>query len=290
MPSSPSLLRTLKSIIFIFAGSAIYAFGLHYFIIPNRLMEGGITGIALLLNYSLQLSPALTTLLINIPLFYFGWKKFGRQAIFLTIVGTLSLSLHLFLMEKAISAGWLSPFKTEHDYFLAVLYAGLTIGLGLGIVFRHGGTTGGSDILARLGHRWLGWSVGKVILLIDVLVIGTSILYIAKEKVLYTLVVVFIAARTIDFIQEGAYASKACMIMTAQPEAIGRRILSKLEHSYTLFTASGGFSNEQKKVLYCVVYRHEIKKLKAWARQIDPQAFIIVHDVQDVWGEGFRPD
>lgn len=269
-------------------GTAIYAFGLHYFVIPNELMEGGVTGISLLLHYILSVPTWLTTLVVNIPLFYLGWRAFGRYMMFYTIYGTLSLSLFLWIFELIIDHGWLEPFATKQDYFLATLYAGVTIGGGLGIVFRFGGTTGGADIIARLGQKYKGYSMGKVILIIDVLVIGLSLLYIPKEKVLYTLVAVFVGSKMIDFITEGGYGAKEFTIFSKHTEKISNTIQANMERGVTLFAAKGGYIQEQKDVIYCVVYRSEMKMLRDLIRSIDPEAFIIIADVHDVLGEGFR--
>lgn len=275
-------------IIFIVIGSAIYAFGLYAFIIPNELMEGGITGIALLLNYIFGISPSLTTLLLNIPLFYIGWKMFGTKSIALTMLGTISLSIFLSLFAYLDEMDWFSTFATLKDPFLIVLYAGLTLGSGLGIVFRNGGTTGGADIIARIGNKRLGVSMGRMILIFDSFVIGASLIHISVDKILYTLVVVFIASRTIDLIQEGAHASRAFMIVSERPREIADSIIEQLDHSATLFKATGGYTKQEKEVVYCVVFRHEASKLKALVRQYDPNAFIIIQDIQDVLGEGFE--
>lgn len=272
----------------IMLGTAIYAFGLHYFIIPNLLMEGGITGIALLLNYSLSLPPSITTLVLNIPLFIIGWYVFGKSTMASTIFGTVSLSFYLWLMELAIENQRLNPFYTQDDYLLVALYAGVTLGAGLGIVFRYGGTTGGSDIIARIVQKKWGWSMGQFILVMDVVVIASSLIYIPKEKVLYTLVTVFIASRMIDFIQEGAYAAKAFTIITEHSEVIAASITKEMDRGVTLFPAKGAYSQELKQVVYCVVYRHEMRRMKALVRDIDPRAFLIISDVHDVLGEGFR--
>lgn len=282
------LLGAAKSWAPIALGTAVYAFGLHYFVIPNELMEGGVTGISLLLNYALGLPVSLTTLVLNVPLFVIGWKKIGKAVMINTIFGTLSLSLFLRLMEVAIGRHWIVPFRSETDFFLSTLYAGVAIGIGLGIVFRFGGTTGGTDIIARLLARTNGWSIGQVILAIDVLVIGTSLLYIPKEKVMYTLVAVFIAARAIDFITEGAYSAKAFTIVSDQGELLARSITREMDRGVTLFAAKGAYSNVDKLVVYSVVARQETRKLKAIVRQIDPDAFIIISDVHDVLGEGFK--
>jgi uncharacterized membrane-anchored protein YitT (DUF2179 family) len=279
-----------KSYIPIIIGTAIYAFGLHYFIIPNQLMEGGITGIALLLNYSLSLPPSITTLVLNIPLFILGWYVFGKYSMTTTILGTVSLSFFLWMMEYAIKSDWLNPFYTQSDYLLVALYAGVTLGTGLGIVFRYGGTTGGSDIIARIMQKRRGWSMGQFILVMDAAVIVTSLLYIPKEKVLYTLVTVFIASKMIDFIQDGAYAAKAFTIISDHSEIIADHITKEMDRGVTLFTAKGAYSGQSRQVVYCVVYRHEIRRMKALIRDLDARAFLIISDVHDVLGEGFKSD
>ncbi|CAM3395988.1 YitT family protein [Marinicrinis lubricantis] len=272
----------------ILLGTAIYAFGLHFFVIPNELMEGGVTGISLLLKYALNIPPSYTTLIINVPLFYVGWKYVGKQPMYYTILGTLSLSFFLWVIEFLMHKGWVTPFRYEEDYLLAALYAGVTLGAGLGLVFRFGGTTGGSDIIARICNKKMGWSMGQVILFIDAIVIGTSAFYIPIEKIFYTLVVVFIAAKMIDFIQEGAYAAKAFTIISDKPVEISQRISDEMDRGMTFLSAKGGYSRMPKEVVYCVVSRQEVRRLKSIVRQVDPRAFMIISDVHDVLGEGFR--
>ena len=271
-------------------GCAVYAFGLHYFVVPNELMEGGVTGIALLLNYSLGLPISLSTLLLNLPIFYAGIKILGKNQMFLTIYGTLLLSFFLWIMEMLIIRGWIEPFKATNDFFLATLYSGVFLGTGLGIVFRFGATTGGTDIIARIGYKLMGWSIGKNLLGIDAIVISLSLFYIPKEKVLYTLVAVFIASKIIDFFQEGIYAARAFTIVTDHGEEIARKIMEKLDRGVTIYDAKGGYTQKTKKVVYCVVYRNENRRLGELVRSIDPRAFIIVSEVKEVLGEGFKTD
>ncbi|WP_240633156.1 YitT family protein [Paenibacillus montanisoli] len=281
------LLRTLP---LVSLGTAIYAFGLHYFLIPNQLMEGGVTGIAILLNYALDWPLSISTLVLNIPLYFLGWRILGRSQIGYTIFGSVSLSFFLYVMEKLIALGWVVPFRTSNDYILAVLYAGVTLGAGLGIVFRFGGTTGGVDIIARIASKLKGWSMGQVILALDIVIIGISLLYITKEQVLYTLVAVFIASKLIDFIQEGVYAAKAFQIITENGEELGLRITNEMERGVTVFPAKGAYSGKEKQVLYCVVARHEIRRLKTIVRSVDPLAFMVIAEVQEVLGEGFKEE
>lgn len=280
----------VKNIVPIMVGTAIYAFGLHYFVISNELMEGGLTGVALLINYIFGLPPSLTTLCMNIPLFYLGWRILGKSSMAYTILGTLSLSFFLWIMEMLIGNGWVVPFRTENDYFLVTAYAGFTLGLGLGIVFRFGGTTGGADILARITHKLTGWRMGQTILLMDAIVIGSSLFFLPKEKILYTFVAVFIASKMVDILIEGAYAARAFTIITEQAEPVAAAITASLDRGATLLPAIGAYSKQQKYIVYCVVARSEMKRLKDLVRSIDPLAFIIISEVHDVVGEGFKPE
>ncbi|WP_138750975.1 YitT family protein [Paenibacillus sinopodophylli] len=284
------LITQLRIIIPILVGTAIYAFGLHYFVIPNQLMEGGATGVAVLLNYAVGFPLSITTLVLNIPLFWLGWKTLGRGQMMYTIVGIIALSSFLALMELLIERKWIVPFQGSHDYMLVALYAGVTLGTGLGIVFRFGGTTGGVDIVARIMTRSKGMSMGQMILTFDALIIGLSLLYIPIEKFLYTLVTVFIASKLIDFIQDGAYAAKAFSIITEYGETIAKQVTLELDRGVTLIPAKGAFSGQQKEVVYCVVQRQEIRRLKTIIRNIDPRAFIVINEVHDVLGEGFKEE
>ncbi|MEF7437305.1 YitT family protein [Paenibacillus lautus] len=284
------LLHQLQTIIPIIAGSAIYAFGLLYFIIPNELMEGGVTGITVLLNYAFNISPSISTMALNIPLFLVGMKILGKRQSVYTGLGIASLTLFLWLFELLIDRGYVVPFHTEHDYILAALYAGVTLGAGLGIVFRFGGTTGGSDIIARIINRKFGFSMGQIILSLDILIIGLSLFFIPLERILYTLVAVFIASKVIDFIQEGAYAAKAFTIISDRAPDIAKRISTEMDRGVTLIPAIGAYSMQAKHMVYCVVSRQEIRRLTGIAKSLDPRAFIIINDVNDVHGEGFKEE
>lgn len=284
------LLHQLQTIIPIIAGSAIYAFGLMYFIIPNELMEGGVTGITVLLNYAFNISPSISTMALNIPLFLVGMKILGKRQSVYTGLGITSLTLFLWLFEALIDRGYVVPFHTEQDYILAALYAGVTLGAGLGIVFRFGGTTGGSDIIARIINRKFGFSMGQIILSLDILIIGLSLFFIPLERILYTLVAVFIASKVIDFIQEGAYAAKAFTIISDQAPELAHRISTEMDRGVTLIPAIGAYSKQAKHMVYCVVSRQEIRRLTGIAKSLDPRAFIIINDVNDVHGEGFKEE
>ncbi|WP_047152604.1 YitT family protein [Aneurinibacillus tyrosinisolvens] len=273
----------IRNVLAIIIGSAIMGFGVNYFNIANRLSEGGITGITLLLKYRLGWDPGITNLVLNIPLLILGWKLLGRQSAVYTVVGTVAVSVFLSLF---------SSFRhpMEHDTLLAALYAGVTIGIGLGIVFRFGGTTGGVDIIARLFNKYWGWSIGRTMFTFDIFVLGLSLFYLNLDLTMYTLVAVFLAARVIDFVQEGAYAAKAIMIISDQAVDISHKIMQEMGRGATLLKGRGGYTGIDKEVLYCVVSRNEIVRFKNLVHETDPYAFIIVNDVHEVFGEGFTLD
>ncbi len=270
----------IKNIFFITIGAFIFSFGLNYFTIANHLSEGGFTGISLLINYKTGLSTSLVILLLNIPLFIVGWFKLGRHSMLYTIIGTLLVSFFLWLTE-----GFNEPLQ---DLLLASLYAGVTIGIGLGIIFRYGGTTGGVDIIARLAFKYKGWSIGRTMFLFDAFVIAISAIYIGRERAMYTLIAVFLGARVIDFVQEGAYAAKAATIISDHAPEIAAKIMNEMGRGATLLKGKGGYTGSDKEVLYCVVSRNELSRIKNIVHSIDERAFVVVNDVHDVLGEGFE--
>jgi uncharacterized membrane-anchored protein YitT (DUF2179 family) len=164
------------------------------------------------------------------------------------------------------------------------------VGLGLGLIFRVGGTTGGVDIIARLANKWFGLSIGKTMFLFDFAVIGCSVFLIGINKAMYTLVAVFVGARVVDFVVEGLNASKAATIISNCPHELARAITQKMNRGVTLLKGRGGYTGQEKDVLYAVVAPNELPKLKRIINKLDPYAFVVVHDTRDVQGEGFTYD
>ncbi|NGQ94544.1 YitT family protein [Brevibacillus sp. SYP-B805] len=273
----------LKSIFAIIVGTAIMGFGINAFNIPNHLAEGGITGISIIIKLLMPVfDQGMVYFILNVPLFILGWKVLGRTAFIYTIIGTSSLSLFLSLFANVF------PLPLS-DKLLASLYAGVTVGAGLGIIFRYGGTTGGVDIIARLLQKYMGISMGKTLFFGDMLVIGASLIYLSIESAMYTLVAVFIAARVIDFFQDGAYAGKALTIISDHAQEIARKIL-EVGRGVTILSGRGAYSGSAKEVVYVVVSRNEIMRFKSIVQEVDPHAFVVVNDVHEVLGEGFTFD
>lgn len=270
----------IQNTFMILLGALICASGINYFTIPNHLAEGGLTGVALILKYVFNYSPAIVTLILNIPLFIIGWRELGQRSMLYTILGTTAFSVFLWLTEGI-------GVPVPNDLLLASLYAGVFVGLGLGIIFRYGGTTGGADIIARLCLKHFGWRIGRTMFVIDLVVILSSVYIIGRERAMYTLVAVFIGSRVIDFVQEGAYAAKAAFIVSNSAEQIATELMAEMDRGATLLKGKGGYTGVDKDVLYCVVSRNEMTRLKKLIHRVDPYAFMVINDVFDVHGEGF---
>ncbi len=275
-----------KNIFFIILGSAIFSFGLVHFNIQNELAEGGFTGITLILLFAFKWDPAIMNLILNIPMFIIGWKLLGKRVFVYTVIGTVAVSvfLKIFMIYQI-------DIHLKDDMFLVALFAGVFIGIGLGIIFRYGGTTGGVDIIARLAHKYIGWSMGKTMFLFDALVILVSwAVYLDHRSMMYTLVALFVGARVIDFVQEGAYAARGAFIISESQDEIATKITEDMDRGVTVFRGYGHFTKSDREILYCVVGRNEIVRLKNIITSVDPHAFVSLTDVHDVMGEGFTLD
>lgn len=275
-----------KNIFFIILGAAIFSFGFVHFNIQNELGEGGFSGVTLILYFVFGWDVALMNLLLNIPMFLIGWKLLGRKVFLYTLIGTISVSVFLKIFQI-----YEIQINLQDDLFLAALFAGVFVGVGLGIIFRYGGTTGGVDIIARLVHKYIGWSMGKTMFLFDAGVILLSWLtFLDERSMMYTLVAVFVGARVIDFVQEGAYSARGAFIISDHQTAIAERIGKEMDRGVTVLDGHGFYTKSKREMLYCVIGRNEIVRLKNIITSVDPHAFVSIVDVHDVMGEGFTLD
>lgn len=272
----------ITNFVAIAGGAALAGAGINAFNIANRLAEGGVAGVAVLLKLGMGLDPGLMVLLINLPLFLLGWRELGRRSLIYTVFGTVCLAVAL------TAFGGLR--LVLDDLLLAALFAGATVGVGLGVVFRFGGTTGGVDIIARIAQKHLGWPIGRTMLAMDMGVIAFSLAYLSLPQAMYTVVAIFVATRVIDFVQEAAYAARGVTIVSDRAGDIAQRILGQMHRGVTLLQGSGGYSGEPKQVIYAVVSRGELARLKRLIHDVDPEAFVAVGAVHEVLGVGFTLD
>ena len=277
------MIKKIYPVLTILLGAAIYAFGLTYFVVPHHLFEGGATGITLITFYLFKIPVSLMNLLINIPLFILAWKIFGAKSLYSSLLGTLALSAWLAFFERIPL-----HIDLQGDLLITALIAGILLGIGLGIIFNAGGTTGGTDIVARILNKYTHISMGKLLFTLDFCIL-MLILLIFKDLrlVSYTLLFDFIVSRVIDLIGEGGYAGKGFMIITKRPDHLAKAINDDLGRGVTFISGQGYYSKEDLKIIYCIVGRNEIVKMKEMIHRIDPQAFITITEAHEILGEGF---
>jgi uncharacterized membrane-anchored protein YitT (DUF2179 family) len=275
-----------QNILWILVETFIFALCIYHFNVQNELVEGGFTGITLILKGLFWLSPSITNLVLNVPLFFVSYKILGRSTFVYTLIGTFSFSFWYGVIAKY------SPLVIDlREYkVLAALFAGVFIGVGLGIIFNKGGTTGGVDIIARLTKRYFGWSIGRTFLVFDFFVIVASLTYLDYKQAMYTLLAVYVGARVIDWMQEGTSAGEAAMIISDHRTEIADGIHATMNRGTTRLIEKGGYSVRDLEVLYVVVARNEINRLKTLVKSVDQHAFITLHDVYEVTGELFTFD
>lgn len=278
--ATPATKEHAKNIALIILGTLIFASGINYFAIPNKLSEGGVIGLTIVAFYYFHWSPGILNLILNAILMAIGYKLLDKRTIVYTLFGIFFSSLFLFLTENT------HPPLTS-DPLLAAIFAGLFVGGGIGLVFLSGGTTGGSAIIARLFQKLWGWKLGTAMLIVDIVVIGLSTFIIGPEKTMYTLVAVYIGARVVDFIVEGFNTKKAVTIISGQSVMIAEKITMGLVRGATVLHGHGAYTKDRKEVIYVVISKPELIELKTMVHETDPDAFVVIHDVHDVFGKGF---
>lgn len=262
------------------AGSFLIALALTVFLVPNRIAAGGVSGLATVIYYISSFPIGITMLIINIPLFLAGLKIMGTSFGMRTIYGIISLSVFTDLLQPHVVS-------LTDDLLLASIYGGVVGGIGLGIVFRSRGTTGGTDMIASLINYYTGITVGEGLLIADGVVVALAGIFFNLEVALYAAVTIFITSQTIDVIQEGLNFKKGVLIISEQADEINQMVVNDLNRGITEFDAKGGYTGDRKQVLLCIISRSEVSELKAAVAKIDKDAFVIISDVHEVLGEGF---
>lgn len=283
--------RDILAIIF---GAGVFSFGIYFLVIPFHFYEGGATGVTLITYYLFKIPVSLMNLLINIPLFVLAWKLLGKKSLYLSLLGTFSVSAWLALFEAMPLSHRYHHFIFEAfkgDILLACIASGVVLGLGLGIIFNAGGTTGGTDILARIFNKYTSLTMGKLMLIVDAIVLITVVVVFQDVRTaMYTLFFILIATLVIDLIGEGGFAGKGFLIVTSKPEEIAKKVSDDLGRGVTFIRGMGYYSGKDLDIVYCVVSRNEMKQMKDIINQIDPFAFITISEAHEILGEGFTLD
>lgn len=262
-------------------GAVLTAVALNMFLIPNKVAAGGVSGMATVIHYLVGAPVGVTMLALNIPLFLASVKVLGAKFGLRTLLGAAILSLAIDLTAPY------TPVLT-HDLLLSSLYGGVLSGIGMGLVFRFGGTTAGTDLLAAIINKLTRISVGQALLAVDFFVIASAgVAFASAELSLYALISLWLTSYIIDLVQEGPSTAKAFLIMSQRPEAVAERIMADMDRGVTYLQGKGGYTGQSRDVLFCVVSTSEVSRLKNIVDEVDPRAFVIVADAHEVLGEGF---
>ncbi|EGJ26418.1 YitT family protein [Streptococcus porcinus] len=273
----------LKALFVITLGVAIYSFGFVNFNMANRLAEGGVSGLTLMLHALMGVNPAFSSLLFNIPLFIVGAMIFGRRSLALTIYGTVSMSIFIWFWQKVPIALGL-----EHDMMLVAVVAGLFSGVGCGLVFRYGATTGGTDIIGRIAEEKMGIKLGQTLLAIDAVILIASLTYIDLKQMLYTLVASFVFSQVLTIVQNGGYTIRGMIIITKHSKAAAQAILTEINRGVTYLKGEGAYSGNEYNVMYITLSPNEVRDVKRILADLDPDAFISIVDVDEVISSDFK--
>ncbi|HEY0221779.1 YitT family protein [Lactovum miscens] len=272
--------KNFVSLAAVVLGTAIYSFGFVNFNMRTHLAEGGVAGISLIGHALLHIDPSITTFVLNIPLLFIGYRFLGRRTFIFTVCGIVSLTFWIWLFQRipfSISVG--------NDMLIGSLLAGVSAGCGVGIVFRVGGTTGGTDIVARLLQVKNGIPLSTIFIMVDSIVLVASLSYIDLKQMMYTLICSFVASQVLEFVQSGGYTVRGMLIITSKPEELAEKIMRKLGRGVTFLNGEGAYSGEEKKILYVILNPREIQEIKHAILKIDEHAFTSVINVHEVIGD-----
>ncbi|MTH55589.1 DUF2179 domain-containing protein [Bacillus mangrovi] len=273
------MISTIKEYSMLIIGSFFFAIGVNLFAIPNELGEGGVTGISMLLYYVLAWSPGITNFVMNGILLIFGYRLLSKRVTYYSIISIVFTSVFLHVTE-----GMAAPVD---EVILGTVFAGVFIGIGLGLVLRAGGTTGGSAILARMTQKYFGWSVSSSMMLFDMIVVLSSYFVIGAANTMYTVISIYISTKVLDYILEGFDTRKAATIISDHADEVAAKVNADMDRGATVISARGSYTQESRDILYIVINKQELFQLKKIVHSIDDKAFVVIHDVRDVFGEGF---
>ncbi|MBD0384155.1 YitT family protein [Paenibacillus sedimenti] len=275
-----SPLHTVFEYVLLVVGSLIMAASFNAFLNPNQIASGGVAGVSTIAQHLTGLNPAIIQWGLNIPIFLLALWLLGGQFGLKAAVGSVVFPLCVFITTHIGTP--------THNPLLAAVYGGIGVGLGLGIVFRGRGSTGGLGLAAQILHKFSGLSLGFSVAIFDGLVILTSALVFTPENALYALIGLFVTTKTIDIVQLGFNYAKVAFIISEKTDAMRKAILNDLDRGLTELNGHGGYTGESRTVMMVVVKQNEVTRLKTLVRAVDPQAFVILSETNEVLGEGFK--
>lgn len=275
----------LRDYLLITLGALLQALSIRLFLVPANLVNGGISGLSQIINHYTGFPIGLMILIGNIPVFILGWRFLGGPRFaYRTAYAVLAVAFFTDFLVIVLPKTGLT-----HDLVLNTLYGGVFSGIGYGLVYRGQGTSGGSDILARILNNWRSIPISQSYLITDSLVMFLGGLVFSWENALYAIVMLYISGIAAEVAAEGSNVIRTALIITATPEAVARQILEVMERGVTILTGKGAYTGAERTVLYVVITRSEVALLKTLVREADAQAFIVIGQAHEALGEGFRP-
>ena len=266
-------------------GALVQALALRLFLVPAHLVTGGVSGLSQLINYYTGLPIGVMILLGNIPLFILGWRYLGGPRFALRTA--FAVLVYAFLVDALVP--FLPAQGLTDDLVLNALYGGVISGIGFGLVYRGRGTSGGSDILARILSRWRGISISQSYLVTDSLIMFLAGITFSWENALYALVNLYVSGLSAEAVTQGSNVVRTALIITSRPQEVSQMILYGMERGVTIVPARGAYTGAERTVLYCVVSRAEIAQIKSLVSEADPLAFMVIGNAHEALGEGFQP-
>ncbi|MDU0420147.1 YitT family protein [Staphylococcus simulans] len=274
--------RTWRDLALVVFGSFMFSAGVNTFIISAQLGEGGVTGLSIVFYYAFHISPAITNFVMNAILIAIGYKFLSKRSTYLTILATVLISVFLGLTESwHVETG---------NIIVNAIFGGASVGLGIGVIVLAGGTTAGTTILARLAHKYLDVSTSYALLFFDLIVVAISFTVIPVNKLLVTIISLYIGTKVMEFVIENLNTKKAMTVISSRPDEVAKVIDQKIGRGVTIIDGRGYYSKEDKEILYVVISKTQVSKAKRLIRKIDENAFLVIHDVRDVYGNGFLVD
>ena len=276
---SNKYLQFIKEYIIVALACVVMAFNINYFFVGNKLAEGGVSGLSLIIHYLSNIDVSYLYFALNIPLIILAYIFLGKNFLLKTFFATFVLSVFL-----KVFASFSEPLD---DILLAAIFGGAINGIAIGIVFYAGGSTGGMDIVAKIVNKYTGIPISRILLATDFIVLSIVAVIFGKVIFMYTLISLVISSKMIDIIQVGIYSAKGVTIITTKEDEIRKRIMEDTGRGITLIDAKGGYTQKEIEMLYCVVGQYQLIKVKTIVKEVDPSAFMIVADVHEVIGNGF---
>lgn len=271
--------RWVKNIVFLTLGAIVTAFALETFLVPNNIIDGGVIGISMILSHVIKFNLGLIVLILNAPFIILAMKKMGGKFVVKTAYANFVLAIFLNIFNQ---------YKVTGDHLLATVFGGIILGLGVGIILKHEGSLDGTEILSLLVSKKFGFSVGEFIMGINVFIYLVAGLVFGWESAMYSIMTYYIASKVIDVVMEGFNSSKSVRIISDDASSIGQALIEKLDISVTYLQGIGGYTGQDKDLIYCVISRLELPKMIEIIQEIDSKAFVSVVDVHEVYGGRFR--